>query len=194
MTTDRPSLVGYEVLVCVTGGIAAFKTAAFVSQLVQRGAGVRVAMTRAARRFVGPLTFQALSGRPVYTSLWHSQGDIPHLRLTEVADLLIVAPATANCLGKLATGMADDLVSSLLLGAACPVWLAPAMNERMWQQAAVRRNVAFLRESGYVLIGPEDGWQACRAVGPGRMVEPDDLLEAVAARLLEAPPRNGSAP
>lgn len=192
--SDSQPLKGYETLVCVTGGIAAFKTAMLVSQLVQRGCGVRVAMTRNARRFVGPITFQALSGRPVYTDMWRSQGDIPHLALTEVADLAVVAPATANLLGKLAGGIADDLISSLLLGAACPVMLAPAMNERMWAHPSVQRNVAFLREHGYELIGPEEGWQACRAVGPGRMSEPQTLLAAIRSALLRHPPRSRGAP
>lgn len=183
-------LQGYELLVCVTGGIAAFKVAALVSTLVQQGCGVRVAMTRAARRFVGPVTFQALSGRPVQTSLWRSEGDIPHLRLTEVADLALVAPATANTIGKLAGGLADDLVGSLLIGAACPVMLAPAMNERMWMHPAVQRNVAFLREHGFLFVGPEEGWQACRAIGPGRMSEPETILQAIRAQLLVRPPRS----
>lgn len=185
-----PPLEGYELLVCVTGGIAAFKVAALVSTLVQQGCGVRVAMTRAASRFVGPVTFQALSGRPVQTSLWRSEGDIPHLRLTEVADLALVAPATANTIGKLAGGLADDLVGSLLLGAACPVMLAPAMNERMWTHPAVQRNVAFLREHGFLFVGPEEGWQACRAVGPGRMSEPETILQAIREHLLVRPPRS----
>lgn len=156
-----------------------------VSQLVQRGHGVTVAMTREARRFVGATTFQALSGRPVHVRLWPAadSGRIEHLHLSEAADLAIVAPATANILGKLAGGIADDLVSSLLLGAACPVLLAPAMNTRMWQHAAVQRNVAFLRASGYETIGPDDGWQACRAVGPGRMSEPEALLAVIEKRL-----------
>jgi phosphopantothenoylcysteine decarboxylase len=183
---DAPdALAGYEVLLCVTGGIAAYKAAALTSALVQRGAGVRVAMTRAARRFVGVATFQALSGRPVHTTQWPTadSGDIQHLRLTEIADLAIVAPATANCLGKLAAGIADDLVSALLLGADCRVLAAPAMNERMWLHPAVQRSVAALSEWGVTFVGPESGWQACRAVGPGRMSEPTEIL-AVAAKML----------
>ncbi|TWT46134.1 Phosphopantothenoylcysteine decarboxylase [Phycisphaerae bacterium RAS1] len=175
-------LKGRELLVCVCGGIAAYKTAEFVSQAVQAGCGVTVAMTRNARRFVGELTFQALSGRPVLTSQWESSdaGEIRHLKASERAERILVAPATANILGKLAAGIADDLVSSILLGAACPVLLAPAMNTRMWQHPAVQRNIAFLREAGFTLIGPEAGWLACREVGPGRMSEPRALLDAVA--------------
>ena len=185
------NLHGYEILVCVTGGIAAYKTAFLVSQLVQNGAGVTVAMTRSARRFVGRTTFQGLTGRPVGTSLWTGGGlgEINHLRLSETADLCIVAPATANCLGKLAGGLADDLVSSLLLGCDCPVLLAPAMNVRMWQHPAVQRNVGFLKSSGFELVGPDDGWQACRAVGPGRMSEPDVIFAAAVRRLKSTKPR-----
>ena len=174
-----------EVLVCVCGGIAACKTAMLVSALVQRGCAVTVAMTRAARRFVGPATFQALTGRSVHTSLWRDAApdEIPHLKLTERADLLLVAPATANIIGKLAGGIADDLVSTLLLGSACPIMMAPAMNERMWAHPAVQRNVDWLGKCGVAFVGPGEGWQACRAVGPGRMAEPDELLAAVAARL-----------
>lgn len=184
----NPTLSGYEVLVCVTGGIAAYKTAALVSALVQQGVGVTVAMTRNARRFVGPVTFEALTGRPVATSMWRRRpaADIQHLTLSESADLVVVAPATANILGKLAGGIADDLVSTLLLGADCPVMLAPAMNARMWQHPATQRNVAWLRENGYTLVGPEEGWQACRAVGPGRMSEPETLLAEIRKQLLTA--------
>ncbi len=183
-------LAGYEVVVCVTGGIAAYKTAALVSSLVQDGCGVTVAMTRSAGRFVGPTTFRALTGRPVVASLWRatSSGDMAHLDPAANADLVVVAPATANIIGKLAGGIADDLVSTLLLGAGCPVLLAPAMNMRMWQHPAVERNVAFLREHGFLLVGPEEGWLACGDVGPGRMSEPDKLYGAMREQLLRRPP------
>ncbi len=198
MSASRPSesapklaLRGYEVLVCVSGGIAAYKTAVVVSRLVQDGAGVTVAMTRNARRFVGPTTFRALSGRPVLTTLWPAQdvGEMLHLDPSTAADLVVVAPATANVIGKLAGGIADDLVSTLLLGADCPVLLAPAMNTRMWQHAAVQRNIAFLREHGFMLVGPEEGWLACGDVGPGRMSEPDVLVEAIRTQLLQRTPK-----
>lgn len=181
-------LCGYEVVVCVCGGIAAYKVATLVSRLVQRGCGVTVAMTRSARRFVGRATFVALSGRPVASSLWRV-ADIPHLATAQTADLVVVAPATANIIGKLAGGIADDLVSTLLIGAACPVMMAPAMNARMWQHPAVQHNAAVLSERGVIVVGPESGWQACREVGPGRMVEPEMLLERVEAQLKSAPPR-----
>lgn len=185
------TLSGYEVLVCVTGGIAAYKTAALVSALVQGGCGVTVAMTRNARRFVGPVTFEALTGRPVATSMWKPAGspDIQHLTLSQAADLIVVAPATANIIGKLAGGIADDLISTLLLGADALVMLAPAMNTRMWQHPTTQRNVAFLREHGYTLIGPEEGWQACGTVGPGRMSAPETLLAEIERQLLVAPPK-----
>jgi phosphopantothenoylcysteine decarboxylase/phosphopantothenate--cysteine ligase len=190
-SSTSTALSGYEVLVCVCGGIAAYKTAALVSALVQQGCGVTVAMTRNGRRFVGPVTFEALTGRSVVTSMWKATGaaGIQHLKRSEIADLIVVAPATANILGKLAGGIADDLVSTLLLGADAPVMLAPAMNTRMWQHPATQRNVAFLRENGYMLVGPEEGWQACRMVGPGRMSEPETLLAEIKKRLLTAPPK-----
>lgn len=195
MQPDHPDtlpLRSYTVLVCVTGGIAAYKVATVVSRLVQDGARVTVAMTRSARRFVGPTTFRALTGQPVLTSLWRGEepGALPHLRPSETADLILVAPATANIIGKLANGVADDLVSTLLLGADCHVMLAPAMNTRMWQHPAVQRNVGFLRDNGYLLVGPEEGWLACRTQGPGRMSEPQTLIEAVREQLLCTPPRS----
>ena len=203
MSTDTPgaphrppantplALASYEVLVCVTGGIAAYKAAALVSKLIQDGCRVSVALTRSARKFIGPVTFQALTGRPVLTSQWHTAdpGAMEHLRPSETADLVVVAPATANVLGKLANGIADDLVSTLLLGAACPVLLAPAMNTRMWQHPAVQRNVTFLRENGFALVGPDEGWLACRDSGPGRMSEPEAILAAVRSALLRSPPK-----
>lgn len=188
---ENAPLAGYETLVCVCGGIAAYKVASVVSALAQRGCGVTVAMTRNARRFVGEITFEALSGRPVATSNWRAAEHVgvQHLKLSERADLLLLAPATANTIAKYALGLADDLVSNLLLGAACPVVIAPAMNERMWANPATQRNVALLKEAGVEFIGPESGWQACRAVGPGRMSEPEAIVERVSARLREKAPR-----
>ncbi|MBK8915788.1 MAG: hypothetical protein IPM64_14560 [Phycisphaerales bacterium] len=187
-------LAGREIVVCVSGGIAAYKTAFVVSGLVQSGAGVTVCMTRNARRFITPLTFRALTARPVLTSAWETSdgGSIEHLRRSESADLILVAPATANVIGKLASGIADDLVSALLLGAACPVVMAPAMNTRMWEHAAVRRNIDFLRNAGVRFVGPGEGWLACRAVGAGRMSEPDDILAAVQELIRTLPSRGRS--
>ncbi len=174
------------------GGIAAYKVCHVVSRLVQRGCGVTVAMTDAATRFVGPLTFQALTGRAVFTSLWPGEGplDQPHLRLTETADLFLVAPATANLIGKFASGIADDLVSTLMIGRDCPALLAPAMNTRMWENPIVQRNLATLRELGYALVEPGEGWLACRTIGQGRMAEAEAILDAVVTALKANPPRN----
>ncbi|HOF17803.1 MAG TPA: flavoprotein [Phycisphaerae bacterium] len=173
-------LSGREVLLCVTGGIACYKSADLASKLVQAGAGVHVAMTEAATQFVAPLTFQTLTARQVFTSLWQATEDFrsQHLSLTGSADLMIVAPATANFLAKMACGIADDLVSSLALSAqgACPILLAPAMNTRMWEAPPTRANVEKLRGWGVRFVGPEEGRLACDTVGPGRMSEPEDIL------------------
>lgn len=189
-----PTLGGYEVVVCVTGGIAAYKTAAVVSQLVQQACGVTVAMTRAARRFVTPITFRALTGRAVHTSMWGTtaESDIQHLSLTERADLVVVAPATANIIGKLAGGIADDLVSTLLLGSDCPLIMVPAMNTRMWEHPATQRNLTFLREIGVSFIGPDEGYLACGTRGPGRMSAPEQIAGVVSQRLRANPPRSQS--
>lgn len=178
-------LEGREVLVGVSGGIAAYKSADLVSKLVQRGAGVTVAMTRSARRFVTPLTFQALSGRPVLTSLWADEqpGDVQHISLTGRADLVIIAPATANIIGKIAAGIADDVLTTLVISAASPALLAPAMNDRMWANPLVQENVTRLCKHGYSFVGPGEGWLACRSVGPGRMAEPIEIVEFAAGLL-----------
>lgn len=182
-------LSGYEVLVGVCGGIAAYKVCEVVSTLVQRGAGVNVAMTRAARKFVGPVTFQALTGRRVLTSLWQSgeTADMQHITLSGAADLMLIAPATANTIGKIAAGIADDLVSTLVVSAASPVVLAPAMNDRMWANPIVQDNVASLTERGYGLVGPGEGWLACGRVGPGRMAEASEILDCVIPMLKAKP-------
>lgn len=185
---DPPPLQGRRILVGVTGGIAAYKSATLVSRLAQRGAEVTVCMTDAATRFITPLTFQALSARPVYTSQWeHVESQDPqHIALARQADLAIVAPCTMDCMAKLASGRTDDVVT-LMLSAIdrtnTPVLLAPAMNEVMWAQPSTQRNAAQLEADGFTLIGPADGWQACRAVGSGRMVEPEDLVDRAAALL-----------
>jgi phosphopantothenoylcysteine decarboxylase/phosphopantothenate--cysteine ligase len=190
--TDKP-LAGYETLLCVTGGIAAYKSADLASRLVQSGCGVTVAMTDAATRFVAPLTFQALSGRAVYTSLWQpAEGfSSQHISLTERADLMIVAPATADAIAKMAAGVADDLVSTMALSAhgACGILIAPAMNTRMWSAPATVRNVAAVRGDGMHVVGPGEGNLACGTVGPGRMAEPADILAAAGKLLLARPPK-----
>lgn len=182
-------LSGYEVVVAVCGGIAAYKTCQVVSALVQGGAGVTVAMTDAGTRFIGPTTFAALTGRPVLTSLWtpEASADPQHVRLTEALDALLVAPATYNMIGKIAAGIADDVVSTLVSAADGPVLLAPAMNTRMWSNPINQANVRKLTELGYALIGPGEGWLACRLVGQGRMAEPDEILAALVTQLKSAP-------
>ena len=184
-------LVGYEVVVGIGAGIAAYKVCHVVSRLVQRGCGVTVAMTANATHFVGPITFQALSARPVFTTGWEVPGysDQQHLRLTETADLFLVAPATADLIGKFAAGIADDLVTTLMIGRDCPALLAPAMNTRMWNNPFVQRNLATLREAGFTFIDPEEGWLACRTVGAGRMAEAETILGVVGSRLTETLPR-----
>ena len=173
---------GRELLIGVTGGIAAYKTAALVSQLVQAGAGVTVLMTRSATQLVAPKTFEALSGRPVWTRVF-GRGAHPHIELAVQADLLCVAPATANILAKAACGLADDLLSTVLLSFDGPVLMAPAMNSLMWAKPAVQRNVAQLRADGIVLIDPEEGYLSCGMRGPGRMAEPETIFRTITERL-----------
>ena len=172
---------GHELLIGVTGGIAAYKTAAMVSRLVQAGAGVTVVMTEAATRFVGATTFEALTGRTVCTSLFdHPEYPLGgHVSLADKAAVMCVAPATANFLAKAAQGIADDLLSTLYLAFPGPVVIAPAMNTVMWNQPAVRRNVQQLRDDGVHFVDPQDGWLSCRASGPGRMADPQQILDAI---------------
>ncbi|MEM9082566.1 MAG: flavoprotein [Planctomycetota bacterium] len=185
----EPDMQGRRVIVGVTGGIAAYKSCTLVSRLAQAGAQVTVCMTEASTKFVTPLTFQALAGRPVYTDQWtHTEASDPqHIATASAADLAIVAPCTMDFLAKLATGRTDDVVTLVLSAidrVQTPVLLAPSMNEVMWKQLSTQRNVEQLIEDGFEMIGPADGWQACRAVGPGRMVEPEELYEAVQERVL----------
>ncbi|MGQ0626564.1 MAG: flavoprotein [Phycisphaerales bacterium] len=175
--TDKRVLVG------VTGGIAAYKACWLVSRLAQAGASVTVLMTESATRFVTPLTFQALSARPVYTSPWeHVESQDPqHIALARDAHLMIVAPCTMDALARFATGRTDDVLSlavSSIDRRRTPVLIAPSMNETMWAQPATQRNMAQLKADGFLIIGPAEGWQACRAIGPGRMVEPEEILNA----------------
>jgi phosphopantothenoylcysteine decarboxylase/phosphopantothenate--cysteine ligase len=190
MSTDdqAQSLKGREIIVAVCGGIAAYKVADVVSKLVQRGMGVSVVMTDDAQRFVAPLTFQALSGRVVRTSTFElpDSSDPQHISLTECADLMLVAPATANVIAKVAHGICDDLVSLMVCAAACPVVFAPAMNDRMWANPIAQENVAKLKSHGYRFIGPEAGWLACRNVGAGRLSEPATIVDAVVAFLADS--------
>jgi phosphopantothenoylcysteine decarboxylase/phosphopantothenate--cysteine ligase len=173
---------GQRVLLCVTGGIAAYKAAELVRRLRDAGAQVRVAMTEDAQRFVAAQTFQALSGQPVRSSLWDAQAEaaMGHLELAGWAQQVVVAPATANILAKLAHGLADDLVSTLCLATDAPILVAPAMNHRMWRHPATRANVEILRGYGLAFIGPDDGPLAEGESGPGRMAEPDEIVAALA--------------
>ena len=160
---------GLRIAVLVSGGIAAYKVADLVSQLVQAGCQVRVAMTAAATHFVGPATFRGVSGRPVQLDLWSQDGHAePHVELGDWAQLVLLAPATANVMAKVAHGHADDMVTATVLAARCPVVVAPAMNDAMWFKQAVRDNVATLRERGMTVVEPESGHLASGHVGAGR--------------------------
>jgi phosphopantothenoylcysteine decarboxylase len=172
---------GRELLLGVTGGIAAYKTADLCSKLVQAGASVSVVMTEAAEQFIGATTFEALTGRPVHRGLFqpsdHFRGE--HIGLAQRADLMIVAPATANYLAQVANGFAGDLLSTLALTITCPLLLAPAMNCEMWAKPSVQRNVDQLRADGVLFAEPGSGWLSCGQVGAGRMAEPLEILEAI---------------
>lgn len=174
-----------RVVLAVGGSVAAFKAADLASQLVQAGHRVDVVLTRMARRFVGPLTFSALTHHPVLTDDTWVEGDRPaaHLEVTERADVLVVAPATADLLAKFAHGLADEIVSTTYLGNAAPVLIAPAMNQRMWRHPRVVANVEVLRRDGVRFVGPTSGHLAEGDVGPGRMVEPEEIVAAVARAL-----------
>jgi phosphopantothenoylcysteine decarboxylase/phosphopantothenate--cysteine ligase len=177
------TLQGQRVLLCVCGGIAAYKAADLVRRLRDAGAGVRVAMTENAQRFIGAQTFQALSGQPVRSSLWDAQAEaaMGHLELARWAQRIVVAPATANMLARLAHGFADDLVSTLCLASTAPLAVCPAMNHVMWKHPATQQNMATLRERGVQVIGPDDGPLAEGESGPGRMAEPLAIVAALAA-------------
>jgi len=172
------TLKGKRILLGITGGIAAYKTAELVRLLTRAGADVRIAMTEAATRFITPATLQALSGQPVWTDLWDARvpDNMGHIELSRDRELIVVAPATADFMAKVALGLADDLLSTLCVARRCPLMLAPAMNVEMWQNAATQRNLGILGEDGVVLAGPAAGDQACGEVGMGRMLEPADLI------------------
>ena len=172
-------LTGKRILLGVSGGIAAYKSVFLLRLLQNAGAEVRVVMTPAAQNFVQPLTFEALSHHRVYTDLFPADGDpdVIHVHLGKWADLIIIAPATANCMGKLAHGLADDLLTCALLAAEAPVLLAPAMETQMWERGAVRQNVEFLKKDGYRTVGPGAGSLASGAEGMGRMAEPHEIVD-----------------
>lgn len=175
-----------NILLGVSGGIAAYKAVDLASKLTAAGAGVKTVMTDAACRFVGPKSFEAVTGSAVFTSLWDTPGEyeIDHIALVDWADTAVVAPATANIIGKIANGICDDLLSTLLCAASPLIEsgaaiLAPAMNDNMWNNPAVQRNIKMVKQMGFQLIGPETGRLACGTEGIGRMSEPKDILEAI---------------
>ena len=172
-----------RVVLGVTGGIAAYKSAELTRRLKDRGADVQVVMTAGAQQFVAPLTFQALSGRPVRTDLWDAAAEaaMGHIELARWPQRIVIAPATADFIARIAHGLADDLLSTLCLATDVPIVVVPAMNRQMWANAATQANVAALRQRGLTILGPADGSQACGEIGAGRMVEPQEIVEAVFA-------------
>ncbi|HMN44277.1 MAG TPA: bifunctional phosphopantothenoylcysteine decarboxylase/phosphopantothenate--cysteine ligase CoaBC [Povalibacter sp.] len=179
MTAARKILLG------VTGGIAAYKSPDLVRRLIDRGAEVQVVMTRGAQEFVTPLTFQAVSGRPVRTDLWDeaAEGAMGHIELARWADDIVIAPATADVLAKLAHGFAEDLLTTLCLASTASITVAPAMNRQMWANPATQANVKLLQSRGVRVLGPASGEQACGEVGAGRMLEPVQIAEEIFAAL-----------
>jgi phosphopantothenoylcysteine decarboxylase/phosphopantothenate--cysteine ligase len=173
------------VVLGVTGGIAAYKAAQLTRDLQRHGIDVQVVMTGAARGMVAPATFQALSGRPVYSDMWDATipDSMGHIELSRGKDAIVIAPATADFIAKLANGLADDLLSTLCLARECPLIVAPAMNRQMWQSAATQRNVERLLHDGVAILGPASGDQACGEIGKGRMLEAGEIAEAVAGFL-----------
>ena len=182
-TEATEQVQGRRIVLCVTGGIAAYKVAYVARDLALMGADVRVVMTRSAQQFVGPQTFASLTGNPVSSELFGAGADVPHVELARGADLVVVAPATANALAKMALGFADDLFSATVLTARCPVLIAPAMHMEMWEHPATQDNVRALVERGVVVVGPASGPLSSGDEGPGRLSEPDDIVAAVAELL-----------
>lgn len=182
-------IAGRRIVVGVTGGVAAYKAAEFVRLLVKAGADVHVVLSEGGARFVTAVTFQALSGNPVWTDLWDARmaNNMAHIDLSRGADAIIVAPATADVIAKFVQGRADDLLTTLALARECPLLVAPAMNRQMWEHPATRRNIAQLREDGVTLLGPAAGDQACGETGMGRMLEPEDLYEHLVGHLSPKP-------
>ncbi|MEB1810033.1 MAG: bifunctional phosphopantothenoylcysteine decarboxylase/phosphopantothenate--cysteine ligase CoaBC [Bacillaceae bacterium] len=172
-------LKGKKILLCVTGGVAVFKAAALTSKLSQAGATVKVMMTKSAEQFVTPLTFQTLSRQPVYNDTFDEKdpSGVAHIDLADWPDLILIAPATANMIGKLANGIADDMISTTLLATTAPVFVAPAMNVHMYAHPAVVNNLNTLNEYGYHFIEPDEGFLACGYVGKGRLAEPEQIIE-----------------
>ncbi len=179
-------LSGKNILLGITGGIAAFKAPMLVRLLRDSGVDVQVVMTAAAHRFVTPTTLQAVSGRPVRDDLWDAAAEaaMGHIELARWADLVVIAPATAHCMATLAQGLADNLLATLCLATTAPILVVPAMNQAMWSSAATQRNLSKLIADGYSIIGPDEGDQACGDTGPGRMVEPPAIVDRIRQRLV----------
>ena len=177
------SLLNKKVILGISGGIAAYKTPELARLLMQEGASVRVVMTDAAQQFVTPVTMQAITGNPVFTSQWDNSinNNMAHIELSRAADAIIIAPGSADLMAKLSLGLADDLLSTLCLARDCPLLIAPAMNKQMWEHAATQRAAERLNKDGVTLLGPASGFQACGEVGMGRMLEPAEITEQVIA-------------
>ncbi|OZA30074.1 MAG: phosphopantothenate synthase, partial [Polynucleobacter sp. 17-46-58] len=177
------SLLNKKIVLGISGGIAAYKSAELARLLMQEGASVQVVMTQAAQQFVTPVTMQALTGNPVYTSQWDSSiaNNMAHIELSRAADAILIAPASADLMAKLSLGLADDLLTTLCLARDCPLLLAPAMNKQMWEHDATQRSVKRLIEDRVSLLGPASGAQACGEVGYGRMLEPAEITEQLIA-------------
>ena len=185
----RIMLAGKHILLIIGGGIAAFKSLDLIRRLRERGAVVTPVLTRAGEEFVTPLSVSALAGNKVFRDLFDlgDEAEMGHIQLSRVADLVVVAPATADLMAKMAHGLANDLASTLLLATDTPVLIAPAMNVRMWEHAATKRNLATLKGDGIAIVGPNDGDMACGEYGPGRMAEPLEIVAAIEARLADGP-------
>ena len=178
-----PSLANKKIVLGISGGIAAYKSAELVRALVQEGAHVQVVMTDAAQQFITPVTMQALSGNPVFTNQWDQRiaNNMAHIELSRAADAILIAPASADLMAKLSLGLADDLLSTLCLARDCPLLIAPAMNLQMWSHAATQRSLKRLQSDGVAVLGPASGDQACGEVGMGRMLEPEEICEQLIA-------------
>jgi phosphopantothenoylcysteine decarboxylase/phosphopantothenate--cysteine ligase len=180
VSTEANPVAGKTVVLAVTGGIAAYKAAELARAFIKAGATVRAAMTESAQEFIGPMTLQALTGAAVATDLFDltQESDIGHIKVADGADIIVVAPATANTIARMAAGLADNIVTAIALATRAPILLAPAMNVNMWEDPATQHNVRTLVDRGMQLVGPGEGFLACRWIGPGRMAEPPDVLEA----------------
>lgn len=177
------SLLNKKIVLGISGGIAAYKTPELARLLIQEGASVQVVMTEAAHQFVTPVTMQAVTGNPVFTSQWDNSiaNNMAHIELSRSADVILIAPTSADLMAKLSLGLADDLLSTLCLARDCPLLIAPAMNKQMWEHSATQRSVERLEQDGVGLLGPASGFQACGEVGMGRMLEPAEITEQVIA-------------